>query len=213
MPNREWYTTDFYAVLDVPATATGDEIQAAFYAIARANHPDLAPDDVAAHERFKAASAAHQVLGDPTLRGAYDRFRNRLAQSNAQVAADRAAAGGGGVPLAALSDFDRSRGRRIFRIVSGWVVIALGIALASWVLFGSGGEASPGQDSFGRTITLLLVAVKFMIAGVIVLLYPGLRSMVRAHQRRNATRAAAAATRTRSAANASAAPAEERRSA
>ncbi|MDK3075089.1 DnaJ C-terminal domain-containing protein [Sedimentitalea sp. JM2-8] len=66
-------STDPYSALGVKKTATADEIKKAYRKIARANHPDLKPDDAAAEARFKAAAAAYDILKDPETRGRFDR--------------------------------------------------------------------------------------------------------------------------------------------
>ncbi len=72
---REWYEKDYYKTLGVPETATAKEITKAYRKLARELHPDKNPGDAAAEERFKAVSAAYDVLGDETKRGEYDEVR------------------------------------------------------------------------------------------------------------------------------------------
>jgi DnaJ-class molecular chaperone len=64
---------DPYAALGVPKTATQAEIRKAYKKIAKESHPDLNPGDPQAAARFKAASAAHDLLKDPEKRGRFDR--------------------------------------------------------------------------------------------------------------------------------------------
>lgn len=66
-------STDPYSALGIKKTATADEIKKAYRKIARANHPDLKPDDAAAEARFKAAAAAYDILKDPETRARFDR--------------------------------------------------------------------------------------------------------------------------------------------
>ena len=64
---------DFYALLDVPRTATQDEIQRAYRKLARQHHPDVNKDP-GAEDRFKEISEAYNVLSDPQTRRRYDAF-------------------------------------------------------------------------------------------------------------------------------------------
>lgn len=65
---------DFYEVLELERTATGDEVKRAYRRLAMQFHPDRNPDDPEAGERFKEASEAYEVLRDPDQRARYDRF-------------------------------------------------------------------------------------------------------------------------------------------
>jgi hypothetical protein len=53
---------DALTVLDLPVDASEADVKAAFRREAKANHPDLNPDDAAAADRFRAAQAAYAVL-------------------------------------------------------------------------------------------------------------------------------------------------------
>ena len=64
---------DPYAVLGLAKTATADEIRRAFRSQAKKHHPDLHPGDKGAEARFKALSAAHELLSDAERRGQFDR--------------------------------------------------------------------------------------------------------------------------------------------
>ena len=65
--------TDPYQTLGVPRNASADDIRAAFHKLAKKNHPDLNPGNAAAEARFKAASAAHDLLSDTDTRAKFDR--------------------------------------------------------------------------------------------------------------------------------------------
>ena len=72
---REWFEKDYYAILGVPSGASQKEITTAYRKLARQFHPDANPGDTAAEERFKAISAAYDVVGDETRRKEYDQVR------------------------------------------------------------------------------------------------------------------------------------------
>ena len=73
---REWLEKDYYEVLGVPQSATDKEITRAYRKLAKEHHPDTGGDE----ERFKAISAAFDVLGDADKRKEYDEVR-RLGAS------------------------------------------------------------------------------------------------------------------------------------
>ncbi len=62
---------DPYAALGLGRDASEAQIKKAYRRIAKTDHPDLNPDP-AATERFKAASVAYDLLGDPEKRRRYD---------------------------------------------------------------------------------------------------------------------------------------------
>ena len=64
---------DPYATLGLVRDATPDQVRAAYRKLAKENHPDLNPGNAAAEERFKAASAANDLLSDAEKRARYDR--------------------------------------------------------------------------------------------------------------------------------------------
>jgi molecular chaperone DnaJ len=66
---------DPYTTLDVPPTASYDQIARAYRRLARECHPDTHPGDAAAVERFQRITAAYDLLADPQRRAAYDRQR------------------------------------------------------------------------------------------------------------------------------------------
>lgn len=75
MSGKDWAEKDYYKILGVNKNATDPEIRQAFRKIARQNHPDQHPGDKAAEKRFKEASEANSVLGDPKKRKEYDEMR------------------------------------------------------------------------------------------------------------------------------------------
>jgi DnaJ-class molecular chaperone len=64
---------DPYAAIGVPRGAAPDDIRKAYRQLAKELHPDVRPNDRAAEEKFKRATAAFNLLSDPTLKQRYDR--------------------------------------------------------------------------------------------------------------------------------------------
>ena len=92
-PQREWFETDYYKVLDVSPEATDKEITRAYRKLAKQYHPDSHPGS---EDRFKEISAAYDVLGDATKRKEYDEVR-RLGPAASGFG------GGGAIPVASTS--------------------------------------------------------------------------------------------------------------
>lgn len=65
-------SNDPYEALGLTKAATADEIKKAYRKLVRTSHPDLHPDDAGAEARFKAISAAYEILKDPETRAQYD---------------------------------------------------------------------------------------------------------------------------------------------
>jgi hypothetical protein len=92
---RQWRLNDYYAVLGVSPRASDQEIDLAFRDLAKRWHPDRCAGDADAAERFKEITAAHDVIGDPHTRAAYDRERALSAsapRAGAAAPTSRAAA-------------------------------------------------------------------------------------------------------------------------
>ncbi|MFO7902254.1 MAG: DnaJ domain-containing protein [Planctomycetota bacterium] len=62
----------YYEVLGVVRTASAEEIEGAFRALAKKWHPDVCPDIHEAAEHFKRIAEAYEVLGNPEKRRRYD---------------------------------------------------------------------------------------------------------------------------------------------
>jgi DnaJ-class molecular chaperone len=64
---------DPYASLGLTRTSNQDDIRRAYRRLAKDLHPDVRPNDKAAEERFKRATAAFNLLTDPKQKARFDR--------------------------------------------------------------------------------------------------------------------------------------------
>lgn len=79
---------NYYAILGVPQSATGDEVRAAFRVLAKKYHPDVARDNPFADAHFRELQEAYEVLSGPARRIAYDEerwLRGLSSRANAAV--------------------------------------------------------------------------------------------------------------------------------
>lgn len=95
---------DYYELLGVDRSATGDQIKKAYRKLAVKYHPDKNPDDPSAEERFKKIGEAYEILMDENKRAAYDRYGHAAFEGGGM---------GGGRSTAGADPFD------IFREVFG----------------------------------------------------------------------------------------------
>ena len=65
---------DYYEILGVKSGASEQDLKSAFRRVAKDCHPDVAPGDKGAEQKFKELNEAYEVLKDPQKRAAYDRF-------------------------------------------------------------------------------------------------------------------------------------------
>ncbi len=65
---------DYYEILSVTRSASGDEIKRSYRKLAVQYHPDKNPGNAEAEEKFKELGAAYDVLMDEQKRAAYDRY-------------------------------------------------------------------------------------------------------------------------------------------
>jgi molecular chaperone DnaJ len=86
---------DYYEILGVDKSATGDGIKKAYRKLAMQFHPDKNPGNKEAEEKFKEAAGAYEILSDPDKRAKYDRFGHQAFQGGG---------GYGGAPFQDVED-------------------------------------------------------------------------------------------------------------
>lgn len=78
---------DPYEILAISRDASGADISRAYRRLARELHPDSRPADAAAADRFRAVTAAHELLSDPARRAAHDQQAAHLPANPPRTAA------------------------------------------------------------------------------------------------------------------------------
>ncbi|KDR15509.1 dnaJ homolog subfamily C member 5 isoform X2 [Zootermopsis nevadensis] len=63
-----------YQILDLPKTATADDVKKTYRKLALKYHPDKNPNNPEAAEKFKEVNRAHSILSDLTKRNIYDNY-------------------------------------------------------------------------------------------------------------------------------------------
>ncbi len=89
---------DYYQTLGVDKSADDKQLKKAFRKLARKYHPDVAPDDPQAEQKFKEVNEAHAVLSDPEKRKKYDQYGKDWEHADAFEQA-RQQRGAGGNPF------------------------------------------------------------------------------------------------------------------
>ena len=74
--------SDLYAVLEVDANVSPEDLKKSYRRLARQYHPDNNPGDATAEARFKEVSQAYEILSDPDRRANYDRFGSDTGAGN-----------------------------------------------------------------------------------------------------------------------------------
>ena len=87
---------DYYQTLGVDKSADEKQLKKAFRKLARKYHPDVAPDDAEAEQKFKAVNEAYAVLSDPEKRAKYDKYGKDWEHADAFEQARQQRGGAGG---------------------------------------------------------------------------------------------------------------------
>jgi len=69
------YKKNYYQILEVPLTASKEDIRAAYRKLAKLYHPDKNAGNVNAEEKFKLINEANEILSNEILRHEYDVYR------------------------------------------------------------------------------------------------------------------------------------------
>lgn len=85
---------DYYEVLGISKSSTGQEIKKAYRKLALKYHPDKNPDDSSAEDKFKEAAEAYEVLSNADKKSRYDQFGHQGVSG---------AAGGGGAGFGGMN--------------------------------------------------------------------------------------------------------------
>ncbi len=94
---------DYYEILGVSKTASGEDLKKAYRVLAMKHHPDRNPGNQASEQKFKEINEAYDILKDEQKRAAYDQFGHaafqngggRSGRPNGQGAEGFGFAGGG----------------------------------------------------------------------------------------------------------------------
>lgn len=73
---------NYYRRLGVQETATQEDIKQKFYEMAKKHHPDSSESKPSDEERFKAISAAYDILSNGSLKAQYDAARGPKSNSS-----------------------------------------------------------------------------------------------------------------------------------
>ncbi len=65
---------DYYKILELPNTASPDDIKKAYRKLAKQYHPDANPNDATAKKKFQQINEANEVLSDPEKRKKFDKY-------------------------------------------------------------------------------------------------------------------------------------------
>ena len=90
---------DYYEVLGIDRSATGEEIKKAYRKLAVKYHPDKNPGDQEAEESFKEATEAYEILSDDQKREAYDQYGHQAFSPGAGGRGGGFGGGFGGIDL------------------------------------------------------------------------------------------------------------------
>jgi len=107
---------DYYKILDIPKTASENDVKKAYRKLARKYHPDLNPNNAEAEKNFKEVNEANEVLSDTGKRKKYDQYGSDWKQQEAQ---NQARSQGQGNYGGSQQDFDPNEFSEYFESMFG----------------------------------------------------------------------------------------------
>nr|CAD7404854.1 unnamed protein product [Timema cristinae] len=94
-----------YQILDLPKTATADDVKKTYRKMALKYHPDKNPNNPEAADKFKEVNRAHSILSDLTKRNIYDNY--------------------GSLGLYIAEQFGEENVNAYFLVTSGWCKVSV----------------------------------------------------------------------------------------
>lgn len=155
--------SDPYSILGVGSTATRDEIETAFRAAAKRQHPDTTDDPSGATLRMQRLNLARATLTDAELRRRYDEFRDQGGREGASPGPSAMDVGGIHEPWVAPEPYRSGQAPASTSSVMPAVAAVALMVLLGTVLVGIG-------SSVLTVAAFALALMVVMFAGLIALL-------------------------------------------
>ena len=160
---------DYYAILGVRPSASGEEIRGAFRRMSMAYHPDLNKSPGAA-ERMKEINEAYDTLSDPAKRAEYDLALDRAAHSAGASSSWRESPSpprrGANVRVGiSLTWAEALHGTELDLFVNGrWLVVDIPAGIRDGTTLRLNGQGEPGANGGRPGDALVSVRVEYPVS-------------------------------------------------